>query len=71
MNKQWSEAEQKYAQVLESYPETKAAPEALYWRAVSHYKATNDHMALGHVAEEFKQKYQDSVWALKSIPWRH
>ena len=71
MNKKWSEAEQKYAQVVERYPNTKAAPEALYWSAVSHYKGTNDHTALGQVAEEFQQRYQDSIAALKSIPWRH
>jgi outer membrane protein assembly factor BamD (BamD/ComL family) len=71
MNKKWSQAEEKYTQVLERYPESQAAPEALYWRAVSHYKGTNDHTVLGQVAEEFKQKYQDSIWALKAIPWCH
>lgn len=71
MQKNWSEAERRYAEVVEHYPDSKYAAEAVYWQAVSRYKATNDHEVLGAVAETFKQKYQDSVWALKSLPWLH
>jgi TolA-binding protein len=71
MNKHWSESEQKYVHVLERYPDSKVAPEALYWRAVSHYKGTNDHTVLGQVTEEFKQRYEDGIWALKTIPRRN
>ncbi|OLE54248.1 MAG: hypothetical protein AUG51_09065 [Acidobacteria bacterium 13_1_20CM_3_53_8] len=71
MNKKWADAEQIYTRVVERYPDTSAAPEALYWRAVSHYKATNDHTVLGEVAEEFKQKYQDNIWAEKASVWGH
>jgi len=71
MRKQWADAERRYAEVVEHYPDSKAAPEAIYWRGVSHYKATNDHTVLGEVAEQFKQKYQDSVWALKASVWAH
>ena len=63
--------ERRYAAVLEKYPESKAAPEALYWKGVSHYKATNDHLVLGELPEQFKQKYPDSIWALKTIAWIH
>ena len=71
MNKHWADAEQRYAEVSEEYPDSQFAPEALYWKAVSHYKATNDHTVLGEVAETFKNKYQDSLWAMKSLPWAH
>lgn len=71
MNKRWADAEQRYAQVVERYPDSQSAPEAVYWRGVSHYKATSDHTALGEVAEQFKQKYQDSVWAMKASVWAH
>jgi len=71
MNKNWSEAERRYGEVLDRYPNTKAAPEALYWKGVSHYKATNDHTVLGELAEQFKQKYSDSIWALKTLAWDH
>ena len=71
MHKRWAEAEQRYGQVVERYPDSKAAPEAVYWRGVSRYKATNDHTVLGEVAEQFKQKYQESIWAEKSSVWSH
>lgn len=71
MQKNWPEAERCYSEVVERYRVSKYAPEALYWQAVSRYKATNDHTVLGDVAEKFKQEYQDSIWALKSLPWLH
>ena len=69
MNKRWAEAERRCAEVLERYPDSKVAPEALYWKGVSHYKATNDHTVLGELPGQLKEKYPDSVWALKAIPW--
>jgi hypothetical protein len=71
MQKRWAEAERGYAEVLERYPDSKAAPEALYWRGVSHYKATNDHTVLGELPGQFKEKYPESVWALKTAAWAH
>ena len=71
MHKQWAEAERRYAQVIEHYPDSEAAPEAVYWRGVSHYKRTNDHTVLGEVAAQVEEKYPDSVWALKASVWSH
>lgn len=69
MQKKWADAEKLYAEIVEKYPNTDAAPEAVYWKAVSHYKATNDHTVLGDVPKTLQQKYPDSVWAKKAIPW--
>ena len=71
MHKKWADAEKIYADAAEHYPDTAAAPEALYWRAVSHYKASNDHTGLGEVATELSQKYPESEWTLKALPWAH
>ena len=71
MNKNWAEAERRYQEVLDRYPESKAAPEALYWKGVSYYKRTNDHTVLGQMPDLFRQKYPDSVWALKTAAWEH
>lgn len=71
MHKQWTEAERRYAGVLERYPASKVAPEALYWKGVSRYNATKDHTVLGEMPGEFKEKYPDSVWALKTAAWVH
>ena len=67
--KKWSDAEQIYGEVVARYPKTSSAPEARYWRAVSHYKATNDHTVLGQVAKELQQTAPESVWAKKATPW--
>jgi len=71
MNKKWADAESRYAAVVEKYPQSKSAPEALYWKGVSHYKATNDHTVLGELPGQFRENYPDSDWALKTIAWEH
>ncbi len=71
MKKDWADAERRYADVLDRYPNSKAAPEALYWKGVSRYKATNDHTILGELPDQFKEKYSDSIWALKTAAWAH
>ena len=71
MDKKWADAETKYAQVIEHYADTAAAPEAVYWKGVSRYKLTNDHTVLGEVAKELAEKYPESVWAQKASVWSH
>lgn len=71
MKKRWEDAEQKYGSVIEHYPETSSAPEAVYWRGVAMYKRTNDHTVLGQVPAQLNEKYPDSVWALKASVWAH
>ena len=71
MSKAWAEAESAYTAVAEKYPDSKAAPEALYWKGVSHYKATNDHTVLGELPGQLQDKDPDSIWALKTIAWTH
>jgi len=68
-NKKWKDAERRYSEVLERYPSSKAAPEALYWKGVSRYKITNDHKVLGELPPQFQEKYPDSLWALKTAAW--
>lgn len=71
MSKDWAEAERRSAELLERYPHSQAAPEALYWKGVSRYKATNDHTILGEMPGLFQQKYPNSIWALKTAAWVH
>ena len=71
MSKNWADAERRYAEVIERYPNSKAAPEALYWKGVGRYKATNDHNVLGELPGQFQEKYPDSTWALKTAAWVH
>ena len=71
MHKKWADAEKGYSLVAEEYADTPAAPEAIYWRAVCQYKATNDHTVLGEASKDLGAKYPESEWALKALPWAH
>ena len=67
--KKWADAERIYGEIVEEYGSTSSAAEARYWRAVSHYRGTNDHTALGAVAQELQEKNPESIWAKKALPW--
>jgi hypothetical protein len=68
-DKKWADAERIYNEVVDKFPSTSSLPEAKYWRAVSHYKGTNDHTVLGKVAEELQASAPQSVWTKKASPW--
>jgi TolA-binding protein len=71
MKKNFGDAESRYKNVVQQYPDSHFAPEATFWEGVSRYSSTHDHNALSDTAKVFTEKYQDSVWALKSLPWLH
>ena len=65
----FAEAEKRYREIVDTYPETEAAAEALYWAGVSKYKGTNDPTALRDTAKAFNERYKESSWAKKSSVW--
>jgi TolA-binding protein len=69
VRKKYADAERWYGDVVTHFAQSHSAPGAMYWRAVAHYKATNDHTVLGKVAENLRSVYPSSVWASKAIPW--
>lgn len=69
MKKQWAEAEEHYKNILSKCEDTASAAEAVYWAGGAHYKKTNDHNGLGTTALELEEKYPQSLWAIKAIPW--
>jgi TolA-binding protein len=69
VHKKYADAERWYGDVVTRFGRSHSAPEAMYWRAVTQYKATNDHTVLGKVAEELRNRYPSSIWASKAIPW--
>jgi len=68
--KDYAAAERLYRDVVNTYPSSDAAPEALYWAGVSKYRATNDPSALGDTAAAFAERYQDTTWAKKASVWK-
>jgi len=65
----FAEAERRFREVVQRYPESEVAPEALYWAGVARYKATGDASALGETAKKFQERYRDSSWAKKASVW--
>jgi hypothetical protein len=69
VQKKYTDAERWYSDVVTNFIGSHSAPEAMYWQAVAHYRATKDHTVLSKVAEELRKTYPSSVWAAKAIPW--
>ena len=65
----WDEAERRFRQIVDEFPESDAAPEALYWAGVAPYKGTHDPASLGATAQAFKERYQGTPWAKKASVW--
>ena len=65
----YAEAEHRYRDIVERFPSTDAAPEALYWAGVSKYKASGDASALAATSAAFRDRYQDTTWAKKASVW--
>jgi outer membrane protein assembly factor BamD (BamD/ComL family) len=67
--KNFADAERRYADVVGNYPNSTYAPESLYWRGVSRYSGSHEATALGETAQELTEKYPDNQWAMRSLPW--
>jgi TolA-binding protein len=65
----WEEAERRFREVVDAFPESDAAPEALYWAGVAPYKASHDPASLGATAQAFRERYRDTSWAKKASIW--
>jgi hypothetical protein len=71
MQKKFADAQEIYADVINRYQTLTLAAEAIYWRDVCKYKATNDHTSLTVAANELAEKFPSDEWRLKSLPWEH
>lgn len=69
MKKKWADAESLLQQILDKYPNAAIAPGAVYWLGVSKYSRTHDPKELGQVVTELKQRYPNSPWNKRAIPW--
>lgn len=67
---QWADAERRYRQIVDQFPNTDAAAEALYWAGVAPYKASGNPASLKATGEAFSKRYQTSTWAKKASVWR-
>lgn len=55
--------------LLDKYPQSELAPEAMYWAGVSGYKATGKPDRLRETGERLRAAYPESTWAKKGSVW--
>jgi uncharacterized protein YyaL (SSP411 family) len=67
--KKWQPARQEFESVVERFPETDAAPEALYWAGVAKYSDSHDPNELKALGRQFKERYTDTGWAKRASIW--
>ena len=68
--KNWSAAREEFERVVDQFPNTTAAPEALYWSGVAKYSGSHDAAALKETGRNFKERYTDTAWAKRASIWQ-
>jgi thioredoxin-related protein len=68
-NKDWDRANKCYNMVVEKYPGSEVAPEAMYYAGVAMYEKTHDASYLEETGKKLKARFPDSSWAKKGSVW--
>ena len=66
----FEEAIDSLEKLLKEYPQSDAAPEAIYVLGVSRYKSTEDPKPLKAAYERLQQEYPASEWTKRAYPYR-
>ncbi len=66
---QYEAAMRHFDTVLTQYPDSAAAPEAIYLRGVSGYKTSHDPAPLKEAYEKLKAEYPASEWVNRAKPY--
>ncbi|MBI2876116.1 MAG: tetratricopeptide repeat protein [Candidatus Tectomicrobia bacterium] len=61
----YGEAGHWYQELVDRYPQSHAAPEALYWRGIVAYRESHNADDLLQIWRELRQRYPDSIWRMK------
>jgi hypothetical protein len=57
-------------ELIESHPESQAAPEAIFLKGVSGYKSSQNPKKLREAYEKLKAEYPESEWTKRAYPYR-
>ncbi len=68
-NKDWDRADKCFSSVVERFPESDVAPEALYYSGVARYEKTHDATRLVETNKMLQARYPRSSWAKKASVW--
>lgn len=69
-HRRFNDALAAFERLISDWPQSFAAPQAIYHRAVSRYRTSEDphHLKIGH--QILKAEYPDSEWAVRTLPYR-
>ncbi len=66
----FKEAVGMFKRVLGDFPDTGAAPEAMFVKAVAEFKLTKETAPLKEAYRLLSEKYPDSEWTKRALPYR-
>ena len=66
----FEEALKNIDKLLEEYPKSDSAPEAIYLQGVCRYKSTKDAKPLKEAYEKLNAEYPSSEWTKRAYPYR-
>ncbi len=67
---EWDQAIENFERIIKDYSKSYYAPEAVYLRGVSRYKATEQGEHLKQIYETLRTEYPQSVWTSRALPYR-
>jgi uncharacterized protein HemY len=65
----WNEAQRRFREALDRFPDSDAAPEALYWEGVARYKDSHDNADLIQTARALAERFAGTIWSKKASIW--
>ncbi|MEW5914723.1 MAG: hypothetical protein AB1814_19365 [Thermodesulfobacteriota bacterium] len=68
-DRDWDQAQRLGQRVLDQYPSSFAAPEAVFLRGINRFLASQDRRHLKELLEVLTERYPRSIWTLKAQPW--
>ena len=67
--KHWADADKWFSAVIEKHANSFYVPQAIYFRGVSLYSTSHDHLELEKTAATLIEQFPATEWQLRSIPW--
>ena len=68
-HRRFNDALAAFERLISDWPQSFAAPQAIYYRAICRYRTTHDahHLKIGH--QILKAEYPDSEWTVRTQPY--
>lgn len=64
------ECQKRLERIIDNYPQSASAPEAVYLRGVTSYKISGDAASLKDAYHTLKDTYSSSEWVARALPYR-